>query len=452
MRKNSWFLRGLTALLLAATAAFSSNWEVPLEVSTGIAGPDDPPIIVADFEDNAAMIWNQGGEVYTSYRPFEGTWEAPTNHGKGNSQRICMDESGNITIAFITTTNPDQINTAFRAAGGAWTSVLNVASGTAANTVQRLTLDCISTNFQAYIAWYDSGAPDIRSIYRNGSGTSWAGSVVIATTGTLTPSSTPTPIIKVHQSGNAVIGVRLTDTTGPTVDMYALYTTSPGGAYTSTALGFTNPPGTSYDFDMDNNGNAVLAARSSTNDIKASTSSDASSGSWNAVQTVSSATGTDVKVGIDENGLASIVWVTDSAPVIIQTANATVGAGSWAPIIDLTDSTGSTVGDPRIHVSSNGYRIIAWDFPATNTANQLFVIRGQNATLEATSSVIDSTITAKSLNVYTSTTSRGFASWVDLTGNQFAEASRTFEPIDATTNLLRALGKKRLIYQPTRYP
>lgn len=95
--------------------------------------------------------------------------------------------------------------------------------------------------------------------------------------------------------------------------------------------------------------------------------------------------------------------------------------------------------------------IVAWNDGIT-TPSKPVVLRGENAALESTSTVLDTEMTRNTISVYTSTTSRGFAAWNDGVTNQFLEASRTFEPIDETANLLRALEKKRLIYQPTRYP
>lgn len=458
MSRKFWLFKSfLVALLALTTTTFASFWETPLEVSTGVSGPDTPPIIVADSNDNSAMIWSQAGEVYTSYRPYDsglGTWEAPTNHGKGDRYQINMDEAGNVTIAFRVGTTNSQIVAAFRPFGASWTTLgESIATATdASGFITALSLTCTSTNFYGYVSWYDSHEVKMKSLFRRGAGSGTGATGWDTTTGpvdinpgTHTATTQSAGIIKVHSNGNATIVAKYTS---PAEDCYSSSTTSPGGGYTSPiTMNFISIANVEiFDFDMTTNGNAIVATNLASQP-RVRTTSDVYTWSSPLQSITPSANTTDYpSVGVDSNGLATIVYATTANE--IQIAHDVVDGTTWAPTTITTAAT--TVNRPLVHVSSNGYRIVAWT-EGTADPYSLIALRGQNTTLEATSTIIDAEVANDSTNIYTSTTSRGFATWNDIVTNGFAEASRTYEP-PTPGPLLYILGKKRLIYQQTRYP
>lgn len=444
--KQKLAFKVMAFLIALNSAVIASQWETPLQVSQAASLSTMPPIIVADFEDNAAMVWIQGGEVYTSYRPVAGSWETPTNHGKGNEYQLCMDEAGNVTLAFLQGTSNTQILTGFRPYGAGWTTTAQ-SVGEATDTASDLSLTCTSTNFYAYISWFDSTAPTPRvyTLFRSGSGTGWAGAPTNVNTGVNAADSNSKAIVKVLSDGNATVVGKFTS---PTADYYYSTTTTPGGSWPSlTALAFPSLISTdTFDFDMQPNGNAVVAGTGGTTLRITSTSNPSS---WPGAPYNTTITGTSTpSVGVDSNGLASVAWIVSSTTM--QIAHDTVGGTTWSPI---TLTSGGVLSRPKIDVSSNGFRVVAWN-DGSGSPSKLVALRGQNTELETTSSVVDAEMELNTLNVYVSPTSRGFAAWNDSVTNNFAEASRTFDGTssDPTTNLLRALGKKRLIYQPTRYP
>lgn len=462
MSRKFWLFKSfLIALLTLTNTTFASLWEPPLEVSDTVSRTTIEPVIVADFQDNAAMAWvsESGEEVYSSYRPFGGAWETPTFHGKGFQFDICMDEAGNVTLAFISGNPNSRILTAFRPYGSGWaTTAEEVASVIdSASFASDVSLSCTSTNFYGYVSWFDNqqvaGTPLIRTLFRRN-----AGSGTGATGWELTPVDVNNPathaaetssngIIKVHSDGNATIVAKYN--APATEDFYSSSTTSPGGAYTTPVqllfAAFGSPE--LFDFDMTTNGNAIVGT-SLAGSPRVRTTTDTLTWGGSGVQTVTPAnpTANPSSVGVDQNGLGTIVFSTTADEV--QIAHDVMDGITWTPSTITTATT--TVNRPLVHVSSNGFRIVAWD-EGTGDPSNLIALRGQNTTLESTSSVIDSEIRSKSANIFITTTSRGFAAWNDFSTTQFAEASRTYEP-PSPSSLLQALGKKRLIYQQTRYP
>lgn len=447
MRKHVWLLKALTLFLLAISSGISaSHWEVPLEVSQALAGPDTFPIIVADHEDNASVIWQQDGDIYTSYCPFGGTWDTPTSHGQGREHTICVDEGGNVTIAFVHTSTTEDIMVNFRPFGGSWAvaTASSIYTTVGAAKVRTLSMDCVSNNYYGYIAWREDDGTTfgVRSLHRTGSGMGWVSSPVIVQ-GAVAIDSTANPIIKTKSDGNTAVVFRGNI---PAYDLYVAFTTSPSGEYTQYPLGFISSVGTDYDFAMDSNtGNAVIAAVAVSGVIQAATSVYGTSTSWSPIANVSAfRAAEDVHVGMDQNGLASAIWKTSSYPAMIQMANETAGGTSWSTIIDLSEPSHSNVNDPRIHFSRNGYRIVAWNDGNTDAApHNLVALRGEGITMEPPSTNLDSEMMKGTLSIFTSTTSRGFATWIDHVGNQFVEASVSFEPIIINANNSHSLRSKK---------
>ena len=174
----------LTLLFLLALSYLSaSTWEPPMTVSTAGADTTYAVTIASDDNANAALAWTQSGEVYSSYRPFGGGWEPPHSHGKGKDIQICMDGSGNITVAFIQDDGTsDLVRTDFRPAGGVWVGAVTRYTAATVNTLTELAIHCIRDNFYGMIAWLDQSGTDpvVHTLSRQGNGTGWSSFGVVA--------------------------------------------------------------------------------------------------------------------------------------------------------------------------------------------------------------------------------------------------------------------------------
>lgn len=444
------------------------EWETPVEVSQGVGQPNTPATIVVDPNNNAAVIWVQAAEVYTSYRPFSGSWETPTLHGKGREPQICMDDSGNTTIAYIV--DGDNIVAKFRPSGGAWGATDILATSANTNDYSHLSLTCIDTNFLGYAAWNDAngGTPRLQTVHRRlaGSGTGASG----WNTGTLneiilgaqTADSDSRPLVKVLSDGTGVAAVRLLN--GSTPDIYRSITVIPGGVWTSAAnFGFQgtagSDPNTDYVFDLRPNGNGILACSTASNEIWATTTTNGTA--WLTPADVSQAatTHTSPQIAVDDAGIVQVIWVSIDGPNdLIAYKFSTAATNTWPPTgTSLNLLPNNNARNPVISTSPNGFTVAAWIEDPNATFISRSIIGGAiNADGPFT---IDTNIEDTSFmtgTVAASDSARGFAAWIDNGAlNGFVESTGTNlpdDPVIASGDLLKALSKKRLIYQKGLYP
>jgi hypothetical protein len=162
---------------------------VRINDDTGTASQLRPDIAV-DANGNAYAVWqdfrNGTSDIYFSYRPFGGSWQANTkvNHDTSNTIRsqpaIAVDANGNAYAVWTEYRNGNpNIYFSYRPAGGGWQGEgkVNQASGTAKQYVPRIASD---PNGNVMVVWQDgrSGNEDIYSAYRPFGG-SWSAEVLV---------------------------------------------------------------------------------------------------------------------------------------------------------------------------------------------------------------------------------------------------------------------------------
>lgn len=471
-QKKTFLFQILIALCFLMTSSLSAlDWETPVEVSQGLGSTETPATIVVDLNDNAAIVWRQTGEIYSSYRPFAGSWESPTNHGKGRDPHICMDDSGNITIIFVTTSASDTINAVFRPYGGAWNTAETLASGTAGE-LGYLSLSCIDTSFFAYAAWFDNngGSPKLSSVYRRLAGSGIGGSTGWDTTnvrdvnlGSQTADTDSRPLVGVLTDGTGVIIARLLN--GSTPDLYESTTNSPGGTWNIVSgLGVqaaaSSDPGSDYVFALRPNGNGIVATSTASDEIWGTTSVDPISG-WITPANISQSAAVDKspQVSVDDAGIVQAVWTSiDGTNDLIAYKKSTASTNVWSGTASsLNLSLTNNARTPIISSSANGFTVIGWleDPNATLVTRSLSSgVFNSGGPYTVDTNIAEGTVLTGTIAA--SATARGFAAWIDDGAlNGFVESTGTNlpdDPVIASGDLLKILSKKRLIYQKGLYP
>lgn len=461
----------LSLLLFTSIQSNALEWDPPVEVSEAVPDASEGTKIVVDPNNNAAIAWVQGGEVYTSYKPFDGDWESPTNHTKGSDPQINIDDSGNQTLLFLVTSASDTIVAKFRPTGGSWGSPDTLATSAGAGDYKNLSLSTIDTNFYGYAAWYDENSGGgsivkIRTVHRRlaGSGTGatgWDTTIQTVNSGVYSIPDEITPIIRTLSNGNGTVITRLLTVGSP--DIYASTTTTPGGAWPAAPInlnfaGAGSAPTTDFDFDMRPNGNAIVACTTSSSPIDIYAASTANpSASWNTAVLVLS-TPVDDKgpsVGVDDVGITQVVFLTiDGGNTSIVHSSSTASSNIWpASATNVSLDPLLNVREPQISVTPNGFGVIGWlEDPVT-----LKTRSSSSGTVNTDGPyTVDTNLTSNTFSVAASDSAKGFASWIDNGSlNGYVESTGTNLPDDTTVavdDLIRALGKKRLIYQKGLYP
>lgn len=464
-------LRILSLLLFTSVRGIALEWDPPVEVSEAVPDSAEGTQIAVDLNDNAAIVWVQGGEVYTSYKPFDGVWETPINHTKGSDPQIHLDDSGNQTLLFLVTSSVDDIVAKFRPSGGSWGTPDTLATSAGPGDYKNLSLSCIDTNYYGYAAWYDDNSGGgsivkIRTIHRRlaGSGigtTGWDTTVQTVNSGVYSIPLEFRPIIRVLSNGNGTVITRLLTVGSPNI--YASTTSTPGGAWPAGPINLNfasggSDPTTDFDFEMRPNGRAIVACTSSgaPTDIYAASTINPS-GSWNTAALVlsSSADEKNPAVGVTDSGITQIAFLSiDGGNTSILHSSSTASTNIW-PSSATSVSTDPllNVREPQLSVTANGFGVIGWiEDPVTlrtrSTSSGVVNTDGPYT--------VDVNLTANTYSIAASDSAKGFASWIDNGSlNGYVESTGTTLPDDTTIavdDLIKALGKKRLIYQKGLYP
>ncbi|QVL54796.1 MAG: hypothetical protein KFB95_05625 [Simkaniaceae bacterium] len=188
---------------------------------------------------------------------------------------------------------------------------------------------------------------------------------------------------------------------------------------------------------MNLNGEAVIGSTgSTTNRIDAIVRN---SSVWSSSTNVTMVPSKEVKVGIDKFKIITVVYRT--------TFNAIEKASTQLPTVAfpsfIISPAGNNFNHVRLDVSEAGGMVVSYlDF-----AGVIYAQVGFSGTFEATPTSLNAM--AKNESVAMSDAGIAFAIWKDTTGNGFIEGSRT---IVNASQLIKVLGKKRLIYQKGLYP
>lgn len=415
-----------------------THWETPVVLGTNsVDNPDGSPTIVADDTGNSAVVWGEAGEVWASFRPAGGTWETPINFGKGVDPDVCIDQNGNVTVAFLSSGANGVVHAVYRPSGGTWISQgePHIDGG---KVFEDVAVVCTSASTQATIVWSNTTDSTIQSVSRVG--TTWATAVTASSLGAGSITSNSKPQLFMLPNGSmqmtfyrdtASQGIYYTTGTSP-----ALGVVSWAGPTAIAGFGVNS---VKYSFAMNSSGNGVIVSQ----ETGSALSAVQISGSWGAGATATGLSNvSNVSVGLDDSGLATAIWriTTDDA---IQTKSTPITSPSWASPITLSTGVGNAT--PILDVNHDGHMIAGW-----RDGGKLFnTKRGENGTFESSTALVTTNQVDLS-TIATNAEGRGFTTWTETAG--LTTVSVTFEPINPTKNLLKALGKKRLIFQQTRYP
>ncbi|MCB1115542.1 MAG: hypothetical protein KDK71_03635 [Chlamydiia bacterium] len=410
----------------------ASNWEIPLDLSENMPGNGDGTIVVDRF-GNAAAIWQDGNTnaILSSYRPFEGGWEVPTvldTTGEPDPH-ICVDEAGNFRAAWEFGST---IRTATKPFGGSWSPYVQVYTRKA--TYDNIRVASVQNNGYAVISWFEDSGVGQNVVAVTFNGSSWT-STFLNNSSTHTVTSNAKPIPHILPDGTTHIAFIATDVGTGNADIF----TSTGSAATGTwsaIAGRGSSKAISFDFSLSDTGNGAIAFLDSSGTVQAVY---LLGGVWGTVGTVTATVSKEVKVGIDQNNIATLVYHTSTGE--IQKASTGVTSISYQFATVSPGTTGYST--PRLSVSENGGMVVSY----LGGSGEVYGQVGANGVFEATPTLLNAA--AKNESVAMSDNGTAYALWKDTTGSGFMEASRTFDPAHY---LIRALGHKRLIYNKGRFP
>lgn len=245
------------------------------------------------------------------------------------------------------------------------------------------------------------------------------------------------PIVKMQPNGTAQALYMVTGIPAANKLFYCEATT-PGAWSTAEDLGVDNTM-TEFDYDTNKKGDVVAVTKNATS---AQTVTRVN-GTWGTPSSVSAAdAGTPSKlpsVGLSDSNQVVGAWLSGT-PAEIQLGFAPLESTSWSI---LTMASGSALTSVGVSLSPNDNFVVGWVDNA-----QVFASVGQGTTLESSSAIVDA-LTAETTVDNMCIGNGGYAWVIYRIASQTVKASKTYFP---TENLLKALGKKRLIYQQTRFP
>ncbi|MCB1116049.1 MAG: hypothetical protein KDK71_06220 [Chlamydiia bacterium] len=453
--------------ILAALSGVAATvqWSPPTTVGSEAAGGTrETPRITSDRFGNAAAAWIQSVSsgssdraVFVSYYPSGGGWEPAvaleSGIVSGNDVDLCIDENGNVTVAWTHSAAPSRVHSVFRPYGSnSWGAIQTVSdAGAGINTYEKISVACTALNTQAVVVWEDttSGGEMLLTNFRSGS-SSW-----------LFPINAPValpfpvgggspldrPIVKMLANGTAQTAYLLTGFPGAN-DLFYSEALTPGVWSTQIPLG-VDISMILFDFDTNSSGDAIAVVRNASS----SQTVTRVNGTWGTPQTQTGITNpTEFWVGLDDNGLATGLWQlsgsTNSFSYNTINSASPITTTSWIPTgtTPPTISSTFTIENPLLAVSPKGNRLIVWR--EDSSTDPVYARLGAGAFLDPQVFLID--LNGQPIEASISDSGRGFALWTDLIGGlKLPEIAQTFDP---TENLVRALGKKRLINQRTRYP
>lgn len=433
MRKLTWVLSLL--VIVFCQVGFAASWEDNKDISGGLSANGDS-VIVADKNGNAAAIWQDSGsgKIVTSYRPVGGLWSPIESLGAGEpNPDISVDENGNLRAVWVQTGGVN-IQTATRSFGGSWSGASTITAGN--TNADHVNIEIVSNSGYAAVVW--TSLPGANNVVRAATwdGAAWTINNLNIPADIIVDGASD-PIVHVLPTGE-VIAAYIGEDTGTNIrDVYYTNGNVPAGTWSPVvASGFPEEPA-EFDFDMNLNGEAVIGSTgSTTNRIDAIVRN---SSVWSSSTNVTMVPSKEVKVGIDKFKIITVVYRT--------TFNAIEKASTQLPTVAfpsfIISPAGNNFNHVRFDVSEAGGMVVSYlDF-----AGVIYAQVGFSGTFEATPTSLNAM--AKNESVAMSDAGIAFAIWKDTTGNGFIEGSRT---IINASQLIKVLGKKRLIYQKGLYP
>lgn len=325
-------------------------WESLQTISTG----DDAlrPRVVIGFGGDATAVWEQDGAVWTARQPSGGTWETPTELGKGRSPVVETVGRGKAVVAW----RGPRASILFSSArpGHDWKTPVTLSprikrserpSGAAEPQLAVGNYGTVAVVFAFNTARKAGGQRfKVRAAVRPPHG-SWR----VMDVTDASPSSTD-PVVGVDADG----------------DVYVAYEQNGIVTRHKVAGGDWRPPerlshlGTSPSLCVPGSGRAVAAwlAPQPGGEVPVYAARRLKSG-WQAASLVSAPdiVAGELQAGCDERDGASVLWTVD--PGGVQVADMSMHGGWDDPVLLTTSSAGGTVG-PRLDVGARGPRFATW--------------------------------------------------------------------------------------------
>ena len=148
----------------AASAAPSPTWGFPVGIAA-VGGFTEPDVAI-DPQGDAAAIWASGGLIQASFRPASGPWSAPVVLTLGfarESFRVQFDGRGDAVVVMpIETGSEEVVEAVTRPAGGEWSAPAALSSGCEAVGFTTRPHLAVDSNGAAVAGWRCATAGEIR--------------------------------------------------------------------------------------------------------------------------------------------------------------------------------------------------------------------------------------------------------------------------------------------------
>lgn len=435
-------------LLLTSTIAFGQNQWTTVKTFDEVSGTVNySPIIASNNSNLAAVAWVQDDKPYVSVF-LNGSWETPVALSTTLTDEVdlCIDESGNITVGALSR-NPTNLVTSFlRPAGSlSWTEQVIFNPGDNTLQLQDLSISCTEENAQAIFVWVDTKDPNqkIQSKYRkNGvlSPSSVLSATVVLDSTPPTPNGRSDPIVKMLPDGTAhvvFLGENIAD---------FLYTSDFNPNTISwgniSLLGFSMTGPADFDFAMNDSGDAIVIGYGNGENPLYTYRSE---GAWAIPDLMGVSNPETMNVAIDNNSLVTVTWVDNATQeVFVRSAPVTALPSDWdAGLSNISTSSSNSLS--ILGTSQNGILLVGWD---NTTAGNAFQVRESinGGTLSSIETIDLNTSPAR---ISVNNNGNAYATWVGTLSPKLVKVSIFMNPV---TNLSKALGKKRLVYQKGTHP
>lgn len=312
-----------------------AEWLPPVNISeAGEYGGN--PRVVLDAAGNATAVWQlgsgSGSAVAIDYRPAGGVWQAPTQVLPGEGPAIAVDGAGDTTVIWdrYAGTNKILIQAIYRPAGGDWQSIVDL--GETRSMVHPEPWVASDEAGDTTAVWKSGEV--IESSYRPAGG-SWEQPVALSAEESFVPQAA------MDSKGDAIVAWMHHD--GSRYVVEGIYRKAGEGWEPRAVLSEEGEEGGDPEIAIADDGESIVVWDGSREEKQVARAVYRPAGEgWQAPVDVSGvgAEQQTLRVALDPNGDAMLVWTQDSSQVgaygIVQASYRPAGA-AWGPPTDLSE-------------------------------------------------------------------------------------------------------------------
>ena len=349
--------------LIIASRAFCEWVLPPVPVSTMLE--QVTPVVGIDSAGNAVAVWQDDTNFPTSANILGSilmgeTWSAPVTLSAGGintSPQVAVNPSGNVIIVWENAASVSPITSviqafAFTLPGGFGSGTLYPSISTQIGPLDLVSQPAVAINpsGQVVVAWT---VGIVGSYIQGVTGT------VTASGATFSPPSPPispagtsdSPIVGIDSSGEAIIAW-INESIGPAVQATDF---GSGIFFTSASFSIAN-----LSIAVTPSKQAIVVWDTGLNNLEATVFNGTSWSTEFAIQPSGSGTSEDPKAGVDDSGVATVVWSLIDGSSSFNIQMVTLNLPSVTPSAPKILSTRTYCTNPVVAVNPSGFAIVVW--------------------------------------------------------------------------------------------